>query len=181
MHLSCRVRDRHTTCERGRQTGECAHKRRLYSDGVDPGMDRRSLLGVVSASVLLAGCAGSANPGSGTPAVTGQAFSRAGDCEDPGNATVEFSADRVAIGGCISGRNSCAEAALKRVAYDKSKDTLGVAVETIDTSGASEACAEVIVHRRYELDVDVAGGLPGTVVVVHDSFGAEAVVARVER
>lgn len=144
-------------------------------------MNRRSLLGTVSARVLLAGCAGSADSGSDAPAVTGEEFSRAGNCDNPGNATVEFSDDSVAIGGCISGRNSCAEAALRGVEYNEPDDTLRVAVEAIDTSGPAEACAEVIVNRRYELGVDIAGSLPGTVVVVHYRFDEVVVAARVQR
>jgi hypothetical protein len=144
-------------------------------------MNRRSLLGTVSAGLLLAGCAGNADPGAGTPTITGEEFCRTGGCTTPGSATVTFADDSVAISGCISGPNGCAEAALETVVYRASDDRLQVAVKTIDTSGPNEACTEAIVYRGYDLDVDLAGGVPSTVVVVHRGVGDEVEAARVER
>lgn len=154
-------------------------------------MDRRAFLGVVSATVALAGCTGSGPPGSttppaaSTPTITDQKFARTGDCEDPGAATVSFP-DDVVVTGCISGPDGCAAAALDSVDYDGAEDTLYASVGIVDTREPDEVCIEAqratsIVYRAYELRIGFDNGLPGTVVVVHDGVEGRIEAARVER
>lgn len=150
-------------------------------------MRRRALLGAVGSSLVLAGCTGRGSPGSPdspstptTPTLTGQDFTRTGNCDDPGSATVSFP-DDVVVTGCISGPDGCAEAALDSVEYDTGDDVLRVAVGIEDTREPDEVCTQAIVYRSYELRATFEGGLPGTVVVVHDGVEGEIEAARVDR
>ncbi|UIP00707.1 hypothetical protein Hbl1158_04945 [Halobaculum sp. CBA1158] len=105
-----------------------------------------------------------------SPSITDRSFSRLGDAAEPGeSASVAFDGDRVRCAGVIQGRNGCMEAELDSATYDADGDELRVRVTTVREGG--DYCTQQIVDREYEAVVTFAGGLPGAVVVEHESMG----------
>lgn len=96
------------------------------------------------------------------------------------SASVSFRADRdrVVVDGTIWGSNTCTEPQLAGADYDAAADELTVAVmATVPESEETPVCGQCIVELDYRATVDFAGGLPGTVRVVHGSGSSEREVA----
>ena len=96
-------------------------------------------------------------------------FSPRRDCPNPGEATVDFGGDGpVSVVGCVVGKNGCTVARLRGITYDEEADELLVVVTTVEERDEDEACTQQIVHRGYEVTVEVDGAMPASVRVVHD-------------
>ncbi|MFC7045659.1 hypothetical protein ACFQH6_09795 [Halobacteriaceae archaeon GCM10025711] len=94
----------------------------------------------------------------------------AGCGTETSTATIERSASekRVVVTGAVTGPNACYRAKLAGAEYDPTNDVLRVHVETVDTSGEHEVCAQCQTKIDYEATFSFDGGLPGEVEVQHD-------------
>ena len=137
-------------------------------------MDRRTLLGA-TALLGVSGCLGGAPGGDEPLRVTGQSLKDTGRCEDPETSSVSISESRVRATGCVTGPNGCAKADLGPVTV--ADGVLEVVVTTYRDAPPSVACTEALVYRGYEATIEVAGGPPETVRVVHDAPGGRRTVA----
>ena len=97
-----------------------------------------------------------------------------GECETAGTATIDFG-DDLAVTGCLTGHNGCAEPVVEAVT--DIEGGLRIVVGEEDRSDPGTACTQALVQRGYELHLDVEGDPPGAVEVVHDdAMGRETVV-----
>ncbi|WP_284012093.1 hypothetical protein [Halobaculum litoreum] len=173
-------------------------------------MNRRRFVAAVAGAgtFVLAGCTGGADggaggqngdgtptdePGDGTdtdtpgsgdggtaPAIVDRSFERTGDAADAGDrASVTFGDSSVTCTGVIRGRNGCMQAALGGATYEADADELRVRVTTVREGG--DSCTQQIVNRGYEATVTFEGGLPGRVVVVHESMDGVRTAAEATR
>jgi hypothetical protein len=167
-------------------------------------MRRRELLSAVGAAVgsALAGCTGSGGPDPGTgggsadddaggddsdgtetpatPAMTDQSLAGIDGCPERNGASVSWSETTVTITGCITGRNGCAVPVLGSAAYDAAADELSVTVTTEqDDSGG--ACTQALTDLGYEATMTFEDGLPGRVVVSHESMGETTTATEASR
>jgi hypothetical protein len=144
-------------------------------------MDRRGLLGAFALlGTGLAGCVGAPRAdGGGEPRITDRTLSDTGRCADPESATVEASAERIRIDGCITGPNGCSVARLGSATVDDEGETVTVVVTTETDAPPGTACTQALVPRGYEATVGLAGAPPATVRVVHDAAGGREQVAEV--
>lgn len=90
---------------------------------------------------------------------------------------MSFVENELRVSGSVVGSNGCYRARLGEVSVDSSNDTCRVVVEAFDDSGPNEGCVECITVVSYEVRVVFDGGLPGTVMVVHDDLGGKNTVA----
>jgi len=145
-------------------------------EGTD--MDRRTLLGTLSL-LAVSGCA--ASPGESSPddplRLTDASVRDTGRCDDPETASVDASASRVRVTGCVTGPNGCSVARLGSATVDG--DRLTVVVTTQRDAPPDTACTEALVPRGYVARIGVASGRPGSVRVVHDAAGGRQRVAGV--
>jgi len=127
----------------------------------------------------LGGCTGSGSDSDGgdPPRLTDASLRDTGRCSAPETATVDASASRVRVTGCITGPNGCAIASFGSARLDDG--TLVVVVTTRRDAPPDTACTEALVHRGYEATVTVEGGRPARVRVVHDTAGGRREVADV--
>jgi hypothetical protein len=137
-------------------------------------MNRRALLaGVSTLAVSLAGCTSSAPVAS--DGVRSAELRRTGDCPaDEAHASVVVDDTTVAVDGCITGPNGCAEARLDDATLDDS--ALRVVVESYVPDDA-EACTQALVGRAYRATFELSDP-PESVRVVHRGVGGPNVVAR---
>jgi hypothetical protein len=151
---------------------------------------RRLLLG--SLAVLGgAGCAGrppatgTATTTEGPPTLdtTALRVTDRGCGEQVDAATVEFDADApaVAVTGTVWGADLCHTARLADATYAPAADRLDVRVVAVRQETEGATCAQCIAEIEYAATCSFAGGLPGTVRVVHGRGADERVVATAER
>jgi len=156
-------------------------------------MKRRTLLqyGGLGCSIALAGCFGDA-PGSGetptegpsdTPSVNETTFSvtRRQSGSQTNSATVTFDGDQVVAEGTIWGADGCKTADLIEAAYDSGADELSISVGTTEMTDAGDMCTQAIMEIDYRATVTFANGLPGTVVVSHDTGDGQSTVTTATR
>lgn len=109
------------------------------------------------------------------PAVVGRSFSPTDECVGPGTAAVWVTDGGVSLLGGLRGPTGCSEPAIEDVRYRVADDTLTVVVGTEE---AAETCTQALTRLAYRLELRFSGGLPGTVVVVHDGADGRREVAR---
>lgn len=159
-------------------------------------MRRRALLRALPpAAVGLTGCAargppsgsdGSPTTDGGGPSLVGADLRvRANDCgQQVDAARASFDAERpaVVVEGTIWGSDTCHTARLADATYDPADDLLAVHVTAVrrETTG-TPACGQCIVEVDYTATCTFAGGLPGTVRVVHGTGDRRTVVTAAER
>lgn len=92
-------------------------------------------------------------------------------------ASVSFDSahQRVSVTGTTSAPDACYRARVGSATYDGETDEFELVVEAFDAKEG--VCTECITEIDYETTSDFDGGLPGTVVVVHDSRGKRREVA----
>lgn len=157
-------------------------------------MRRRCVLTSLGA-VVVAGCTGSGGSGTTTTAggaTTGGTTDDGGatlvtaslsvsdvgcGSESDGGASVSFEESALQVSGSVVGSNGCYRARLGEVSVDSSSDTCRVVVQAFDDSGPDGGCNECITVVSYDVRVVFDGGVPGTVMVVHDDLGGEHTVA----
>jgi len=139
-------------------------------------MHRRTLLRAAPL-LALAGCTGRGDGGD-TLRVTDRAFTDTGECThgdaDAETATVDASSTAVRIGGCITGPNGCAVAALDSATVEG--DELVVVVTTERDAPPDTSCTEALVYRSYAATITLDHRV-GSVRVVHDTPGGRETVA----
>jgi len=151
-------------------------------------MRRRTVLASLPSLLVAgtAGCLSGAPGGTGTtttpdrPTLTDTEFRVTDRSCGSGTdeATVSFDAGaRVTVSGTIAASNLCQGARLGSADYDADADELTLRVET-HTIG--DGCAQCLAELSYRGTAVFEGGLPGSVVVEHDSMGGTHVVARVQ-
>jgi hypothetical protein len=163
-------------------------------------MRRRDLLGTVGAAVgpALAGCVGSGGPDPGTgdgdgdsggdgetdtpatPSVTDRNLTEIEECPTQGSASVSWGETAVTVTGCITGRNGCSVPVLESAEYDAEADELAVTVTT-EEEDSGGACTQALTDLGYEATVTFADGLPGRVVVTHETMGESTTAAEASR
>jgi hypothetical protein len=166
-------------------------------------MRRRDVLTGLAAAVAVgtAGCAGGTGGGgadanadadeptgtatptdAGTaPTVADSTLRAVDDCPDEATVAFDEGASAVAVGGCVTGRNGCAEPSMAGATYDADADRLRVVVTTVDDADEGTVCTQALTPRGYEATVTFDGGLPGSVVVVHDDAEGRREVAAATR
>lgn len=92
---------------------------------------------------------------------------------------VQFGEDSVTVLGCVRGNNGCHEPHLR--ATELTGRHLSVTIASVDTSGAMEACTDVLVQNGYEVALRFDGGTPSSVEIIHDDMDGRRTVATVER
>ena len=102
--------------------------------------------------------------------------------EDTGSASVGFDPDtyRVTVEGVLQAANPCHLAALESATYDGDTTVLELVVVATDDPDA-EMCAQCLGAIDYAASVDLDGGLPGTVRVVHGTGENAETVTEVSR
>jgi len=107
-------------------------------------------------------------------------FTRTGECDNPGTATVDFTEDppRITVTGCVEGHNGCSEPVFVSATNDD--DRLQIEISEANLSPGM-VCSTAIVQRGYELTVRFKTDLPATVEVIHDDRTGRAVVTTVDR
>jgi hypothetical protein len=171
-------------------------------------MRRRKLLSTVGAAVgtALAGCTasgpdpgtaadsmgdGDSNGGSSgddsgtgnagtTPSMTEQSLAEIDGCPEQNGASVSWGETDVTVTGCIVGRDGCAVPALGSAEYDAEADELAVTVTTEDGNSGG-VCTQALTDLGYEATMAFENGLPGRVVVTHESMGETTTAADSER
>ncbi|MDS0296282.1 hypothetical protein [Halogeometricum luteum] len=88
--------------------------------------------------------------------------------EDRPDATIESHDDTVVCRGHVRGRDGAAMAALGGATYDAEADELRVVVVTERDPDAGPMSIQAIAELGYDVAVEFAGGLPGTVTLVED-------------
>ncbi|ELZ29868.1 hypothetical protein C474_12566 [Halogeometricum pallidum JCM 14848] len=83
-------------------------------------------------------------------------------------AAIETRDDAVVCRGCVRGRNGSVMAALDDATYDSKTDELRVVVATETDPDAGPMSIQAVVDLGYEVAVEFAGGLPGSVTLVED-------------
>lgn len=149
-------------------------------------MRRRDVLRAAPAALAIAGCLdrapGGGTDGSPTPATAlVEADLRAGESgcgQQVDEAQVVFDPDApaVTVEGTIWGADTCHTARLESATYDPGDDRLAVHVVAVRETDGSQACGQCIVTVDYEATATFAGGLPGTVRVVHGTGDRRTVV-----
>lgn len=155
-------------------------------------MKRRTLLRRTGAlgALVLAGCTGDGNDGTGqhtptrddasdpggspTPTPTGPTVTGTSirtvrtDCHsgDSETARVSVHTDErtVTVSGLLRTRDPCREAVLEAVHYDAGTETLRV---DVSAERVGDGCVQCVGELEYEATVTFAGGVPGTVTVSH--------------
>jgi hypothetical protein len=167
-------------------------------------MRRRKLLSTVGTALgtALAGCTASGpGPGTGdgggpdsngdsggsgdtetpaTPNITEQSLAEIDGCPEQNGASVSWGETAVTVTGCIVGRDGCAVPALGSVEYDAEADELAVTVTTEDGNSGG-VCTQALTDLGYEATMTFENGLPGRVVVDHDSMGETTTAAEASR
>lgn len=148
-------------------------------------MRRRDVLATL-ATVAAAGCTGtpggSGDGATGTttqrPRVAGTSFevTSTGCGRLKETATVSVGDSGISVTGTTSETSGCYTAELDSATYDADGDELRVVVVAVEREDA-DACVQCLTEIDYAASVEVDGGLPGTVVVVHRSRGEERTVA----
>ncbi|WP_248895650.1 hypothetical protein [Haloplanus halobius] len=140
-------------------------------------MKRRSLLRTLPVLATgLGGCLAPRGDGGSDPPrrVTERALRDTGRCSEPESATVDTTASRIRVTGCITGPNGCAVARLESATLDE--ETMTVTVTTGSDEPPGTACTQALVYRGYVATIRVAGGAPSAVRVVHDVPGGRRTV-----
>ncbi len=112
-----------------------------------------------------------------SPSITSSQLDATGECSNPGNATVKSDGNgsSVTVTGCIRGPDGCAKPKLKSATVDEG--TLRIVVTTKEEAGNGTACTQQIVHLGYRVTVELSGGRPKHVEVVHETMGKKKTVA----
>jgi hypothetical protein len=142
-------------------------------------MHRRSLLGTLPV-LAVAGCAGAPTDGAptdGSVRLHDTSLRDTGRCGDPETATVDVSASRVRVTGCVTGASGCAVADFGSATVEG--DRLVVVATTRRDTPPDTACTEALVPRGYVATVELERGRPASVRVVHDAAGGRERVADV--
>jgi len=101
-------------------------------------------------------------------------FTRTGDCEESGVATIEYANNQAVITGCVEGHNGCAEP-IVRSAGDED-GTFRIVIGEADLSDSETLCTQQIVQRGYELTIEY-NDPPSAIEVIHDDVGGREIVA----
>ncbi|EMA10931.1 hypothetical protein C437_02827 [Haloarcula vallismortis ATCC 29715] len=80
-----------------------------------------------------------------------------------------FDGNQVVVEGTIWGADGCKTAEMTEAAYDSASDELRISVGTKQQTDAGDMCTQAIMEIDYRATVTFANGLPGTVVVSHDT------------
>lgn len=103
-----------------------------------------------------------------------------GECGEEDDATIEFLDEHVTVDGAITAPDPCHEAVLDAAEYDETDDELAVTVAVAE-GDEDEICQQCIGEVSYGARIAFEGGLPESVVVVHDSKEEQRTVAEAER
>ena len=158
-------------------------------------MRRRTVLSTVGTAVgtALAGCVGSGGPdpgtgddgdgsgdAGGTPRLTEQGLTELDECPTNGSASVSWDETAVTVTGCLTGRNGCSVPVLGGTEYDAAADELAVTVTTGEEDSGG-ACTQALTDLGYEATMTFENGLPGRVVVTHETMGETTTAADASR
>ncbi|AUG48916.1 hypothetical protein BVU17_13420 [Haloarcula taiwanensis] len=97
------------------------------------------------------------------------------------SATVTFDGDRVVVEGTIWGADGCKTADLTDATYDSGSNELSIGVGPTEMTDAGDMCTQAIMEIDYRATVTFANGLPGTVVVSHDTGDGQSTVTTATR
>jgi hypothetical protein len=142
-------------------------------------MRRRQVLASVPLA-LTAGCLGRSGGADSREVTLGETTFElvergCGNEVETASVSVDSDAALVSVSGTTSGANTCYRARIANSSYDEGADEFELVMEAYDANDG--ACAECVTELDYEATADFEGGLPGSVVVVHDSRGTRRTVA----